>query len=149
MRSWVAALVLSVAAWGQTYGELSGTITDPAGTPVPNVRIKLINTANGRSRDVQTTEAGVYSAPFLSPGRYDLAAEATGFKLSRRRGVEVQVDTKVRVDLRLEIGTVTETVEVTAATPLINSENAAVGTVIENRRIIELPLNGRGSLDVQ
>ncbi len=148
MKSLLVLLAVSLTAWGQTYGELSGTITDPAGTPVPNVRIKLNNTANGRSRDVQTTEAGVYSAPFLSPGHYDLAAEATGFKSSRRRGVEVQVDTKVRVDLRLEIGTVTETVEVTAATPLINSENAAVGTVIENRRIVELPLNGRNWLQM-
>lgn len=140
--------VVSLPAFAQTYGELTGAITDPSGAALANVRVVLTHTANGRTREVRSTEAGVYSAPFLAPGRYDIAAELAGFKNAVRRGVEVQVDVKVRADLSMEIGAVSETVEVTASTPLLNSENAAVGTVIENRRIVQLPLNGRNWLQM-
>ena len=138
-----AAVILA-----QTYGELAGTVTDPSGAVLANVEVKLTHNANGRTRSVRTTEAGVYAAPFLSPGRYEVAAGLSGFKTAIRRGVDIQVDVKTRIDLSLEIGAVSETVEVTAAAPLINSENAAVGTVIENRRIVELPLNGRNWLQM-
>jgi hypothetical protein len=132
----------------QTYGELSGTVTDPSGARLAGARVTVTNAATGQSRAVATSEAGVYTAPFLPPGAYDIAAESIGFKAAVRRGVEVQIDVRVRADLTLEVGTVSETVEVTASIPLINSENAAVGTVIERRRIVELPLNGRNWLQM-
>lgn len=140
--------ICSLPVFAQTYGELAGTVTDQSGATLANVRVVLTNLATGRARDVRSTDAGVYSAPFLAPGRYDILAELAGFKSVLRRGVEVQVDVKVRADLAMEIGAVSETVEVTASAPLLNSENAAVGTVIENRRILELPLNGRNWLQM-
>jgi len=149
-RMLLPALLLLVAGrlLAQTYGDLAGTVTDPSGAPLANVRVTLRNAANGRTRVVQSTEAGLYAAPFLTPGIYDLTAELPGFKTVVRKGVDIQVDVKVRMDLSMEIGAVSETVEVTAAAPLINSENASVGTVIENRRIVELPLNGRNWLQM-
>jgi hypothetical protein len=97
---------------------------------------------------VLTSSSGVYRVPFLAPGKYDVTASATGFKTVSRQAVDVQVDSAVRVDFTLNVGTVSETVEVTASTPLLSTENAAVGTVIENKRIFELPLNGRNWLQM-
>ena len=100
-----------------------------------------------QERKVLTSSGGVYTVPFLPPGKYEVAASATGFKTAVR-SIEVQVDVAVRVDFSLQVGTVSETVNVTATTPLLSSENAAVGTVIENKRIVELPLNGRNWLQM-
>ncbi|MEZ5356758.1 MAG: carboxypeptidase-like regulatory domain-containing protein [Bryobacteraceae bacterium] len=148
LQALLTIIVTAAPIFGQTYGELAGTVSDSTGGLLGNVRIQVTNAATGAAREVRTTEAGVYAVPFLPPGRYDVSAELQGFKTLVRKGIDVQVDVRVRADLTLEIGALAETVEVTAATPLINSENAAVGTVIENRRIVELPLNGRNWLQM-
>lgn len=143
-----ALLLIATSAFAQTYGELGGIVSDASDAVLAGVQISVTNAATGQSRKVASSDAGVYSAPFLAPGRYDVTAEMAGFKTATLKGIKVQVDTKVRADLRLEVGAVSERIEVTAATPLVNSDNAAVGTVIENRRIVELPLNGRNWLQM-
>jgi hypothetical protein len=85
----------------------------------------------------------VYNIPALIPGMYEVRAEKSGFKSATRTAVELQVQQTARVDFALEVGQVTESVEVSGALPLLATENATVGTVIEQKRITDLPLNGR------
>ena len=82
------------------------------------------------------------------PGSYELRVQHQGFKGAVRRGVQLQVGDVARVDFTLEIGALSEVVEVSGGAPLIETDNAAVGTVIENKRIVELPLNGRNYLQM-
>lgn len=149
MRTSLSLLLLAAASlFGQTYGELSGSVIDSSGGALAGVRVTVASQTNGQSRTVKSSDGGVYTVPFLAPGQYEVRAELAGFKTALQRGVEVQIDVKLRLDLTLQLGTVNETVEVVGAAPLISSENAAVGTVIENRRIVELPLNGRNWLQM-
>jgi outer membrane receptor protein involved in Fe transport len=133
---------------GQTLGELSGEVRDPAGALVPGVRVTLTNVATNASRQTETNEAGFYRFPAVQPGTYNLRAEKAGFKSFLRSGIEVQVQLSARVDVELQLGAVTESVEVRAEGVLMQTENATVGTVIENKRIVELPLNGRNALQL-
>ena len=144
----IALCNISVPLRGQTFGEISGTVFDPSRAVLANARIRAISLSGGRERNVVSTDAGLYKIPYLTPGRYDVTAELDGFKAATARGVEVQVDLPARLDFTLEVGAVSERVEVTESTPLLNSESASVGTVIENRRIVELPLNGRNWLQM-
>ncbi|HWV94368.1 MAG TPA: carboxypeptidase-like regulatory domain-containing protein, partial [Vicinamibacterales bacterium] len=105
------------------------------------------NVATNAVRIQQSNEAGVYTFPAMPPGMYQVKAELQGFKI-QQNAVELHVEETLRVDFRLELGTLTETTEVIAATTLIATSNATVGTVIENRRIVELPLNGRNYLSL-
>lgn len=104
--------------------------------------------ATGREYRAAASDSGVYRVPFLPPGAYSVQASAAGFRTARAARVEVQVDSPVRVDFTLEVGAQMETIDVVETFPLINSENANVGTVIENRRIVDLPLNGRNWLQM-
>jgi hypothetical protein len=143
-------LFLSLAAAGavaQTFGEITGTVTDSSGAVVEGAAIAVTNTATGQVREVQTNATGNYTLPFLVPGVYTARAAAASFKAATRR-IELQVGAVARVNFTLELGMVTETVEVSGGAPLLVTENAAVGTVIENRRIVELPLNGRNYLQM-
>jgi hypothetical protein len=110
--------------------------------------ITAVSTATNQVRRATTNETGNYSLPYLVPGIYDVRVESAGFKVSTRKGVELQVDAVARIDFKLEIGEITQQVEVTCGAPLLNTETAALGTVIENRRIVDLPLNGRNYLQL-
>ena len=143
-----------LAAWSatpagaQNYAEITGEVADPSQALAAGAAVVAINTATGQSREAVTNASGNYTISFLTPGEYDLTVSLEGFKTASRDGIELQVGDVARVDFQLEVGTVTEVVEVTEAVPLLNSENAVVGTVIENRRIVELPLNGRNYLQM-
>ena len=143
MSGFAAAL-----SWAQTFGGVSGAVTDRSQAAVSGARVRVVNQATGQVRQVETSGAGWYQAPFLTPGRYEITVEHEGFRKSARRDVEVQIDVIARLDFALEIGQVTEMVEVNERIPMVNSENASVGTVIENKRIVELPLNGRNFLQM-
>src|SRR2546427_12466127 len=129
-------------------GEISGTVVDSSGLPVPGVTVTLTNRATNVVSVVQTNEVGLYVISALPPGTYDLKAELTGFRTVERKGVVVQVGSASRISFAMEVGTLSETVEVQAGSPLIQTENAAISTVIENRAIVELPLNGRNYLQL-
>ena len=132
----------------QNYAEITGNVSDPTSAIVGGATVAAINVATGQSREAVTNASGNYTIPFLVPGIYDLTVGHEGFKTASREGIELQLGDVARVDFELEVGTVTEVVEVTGAPPMLNSENAVVGTVIENRRIVELPLNGRNYLQM-
>jgi hypothetical protein len=105
--------------------------------------VRLINTATGITRENVTDEGGHFSFPNSLPAVYDLTVSAVGFKTSVRRGIQLQVDQLLRVDVELELGEIQQQIEINAQAPLIESESAKVGTVVETRQITELPLNGR------
>src|SRR6266498_1715694 len=129
-------------------GEISGVISDSNGSVVAGVRITLTNSATNAVREVQSNDSGLYAIPALPPGIYTLKVEKTGFRAVERRNIEVLVGSANRIDVTLEGGEVANTVEITGGAPVLQSENASIGTVIENRSIVELPLNGRNYLQL-
>ena len=143
----VAALGCA-ALWGQTFGELNGVVTDTTDAVIAGAKVTVTNQATGISREVETNEAGNYNVPFLNPGLYDVTAELEGFSTARVEGRQIQVGDVARVDFALEIGAVTEIVEVSAGAQMLNTSDTALGTVIDQQRIVELPINGRNYLSL-
>ncbi len=141
-----ALLLLSSAAWGQTSATISGTVTDPSGAPVPKAKITATATATGAKADTVSADSGAYTLPFLAPGKYDISAEAPGFKTFEQRGVTLDAGAHPVIDIKMSIGAVTENVTVTEESPLVTASNATVGQVITTREVEDLPLNGRTPL---
>src|ERR1051325_10690529 len=143
----VVCLCIWSAGSAQTLGTITGEIKDASGGVLPGATITAQNLATNAVRTQQSNEAGAYTFAAMPPGAYLVKAELPGFTTAQNK-VELHVEQTLRLSLTLEIGTFSEATEVTAATPLISTENATVGTVIENRRIVELPLNGRNYLSL-
>ena len=133
----------SSIAFAQTGGEITGEVTDQSGAVAPNVSVTATNTATNVARSTTTNTSGVYSFPDLAPGNYQVKVAAAGFDTVVKTNIELQVQQTARVDFTLAVGQATQTVEVSATGELLTTEDATVGTVIEEKRIIELPLNGR------
>ena len=127
----------------QTGGTITGEVKDQTGALVPNVTVTVTNAGTNVARGTQTNSAGIYSFPDLVPGKYQVKAAAGGFQTSVMNDIELQVQQTARVDFSLTLGASTQTVEVAANAALLATENATVGTVIEEQRIMDLPLNGR------
>ncbi|MBL8228364.1 MAG: carboxypeptidase regulatory-like domain-containing protein [Bryobacterales bacterium] len=142
-------LTLFVPAWLSAQvnaGALSGTVQDPAGAIVPSAKVTLQSEQTGVEQVVNTSGAGVYLFPTLQPGTYRVSVEAPGFKRATRAGIVIQVGEKLGVDFRLEVGAVTETMNVTAESPLLTTTNANIGQVVDQKKIMELPLPGRDTI---
>src|SRR2546428_8388473 len=145
--SLLCILVLSVSpALAQTDGSISGVIRDASGAVIPGAMVTVTNPATNQVRSAISNEAGVYNFPVLQPGKYNIKVELPGFRTITQNDVELQVQFAARIDFTLQVGDVSQTVEVEGTTALIATENATVGTVIENKRIVEMPLNGRNFL---
>jgi hypothetical protein len=129
--------ILSAQAVNAT---LLGTVTDTTGAAVPNAKVTATETATGVPRIAQTNESGNYSFPNLPPGVYSVTVEQTGFKKASRANIDVVVDTTARVDLRLEPGNISETIEVTATTPELQTDRADTGSKIETAQAASMPL---------
>jgi Carboxypeptidase regulatory-like domain/TonB-dependent Receptor Plug Domain len=125
-----------------TTGTLVGTVRDQNGI-VPGATVIIREQNRGTSASFVTDETGSYTAPFLTPGTYAVEVNVSGFRKWVREGVVLQVNQRARVDVTLEVGGVEETTTVTAEAPLLRTDSSEVGTVIEERAIKELPLNGR------
>ncbi len=143
-----AALLLQAGLFAQTFGDISGEVRDPSAAAVSGATIKITNVATNATRTTESNDNGLYAFPALQPGSYTLRAEKAGFKSFIRTNLELQVQASVRVDVDMQVGAVSESVEVSAQSALLQTENATVGTVIENKRIVELPLNGRNVLQL-
>jgi hypothetical protein len=142
-------LILSISLFAQTSsGEISGVVYDPTGSVVAGVKITLTNPATNAVREVASNDSGLYAIAAIPPGVYTLKVEKTGFRAIERRNIEVLVGSASRIDLTLEIGELTNVVEIAGGAPLLQSENSSIGTVIENRSVVELPLNGRNYLQL-
>lgn len=124
-------------------GSVSGTVHDQTGAVLPGVSIKVANTGTGLTRELLTNERGEFLAPLIPVGTYDVTAEFPGFKTEVRSGVTVQTDQRSTVIIRMQVGEVSERIVVTEDAPLVQSETSSIGNVIDNKKIAELPLNGR------
>lgn len=124
-------------------GTIVGTIVDSSGAVVPNAGVTLTQVGMDTKSSVKTDSQGSYIATPLRIGSYVVAVEAPGFKTERRTGIALQVQDRLRVDFTLQVGSVNETVEVHAATPVVDTESSALGDVIGAEQITDLPLNGR------
>lgn len=136
-------LALSISGFAQTGGQVTGLVTDPSGSIIAGATITITNSQTNVTRTTTTNSAGDYAFPALLPGVYNMKAEMQGFRGEVREGVELQVEQIARIDFHLQLGAVTQTVEVAGGAPLLTTESATVGTVIDNNRMEELPLNGR------
>ncbi len=139
--------VATTICFAQNSG-IQGVITDSTGGVIPAADVTVTNVATGVEYEAQSNETGLYSVPFLSPGTYSLTARTEGFAPSTRENLKLDVQQIARVDFTLSVGTVAEVVEVSAAAALLESEQAAMGQVIENQRIVEMPLNKRNYLEL-
>jgi hypothetical protein len=129
-------------------GQITGTISDPSGAVVAGAVVTLVNSATNVRRESIANEEGLFTIPALPPGIYNIQIEAKGFPRQSRENVELQVGQVARIDFSLQIGNVAETIQVTGGAPVIDADTASLGTVIENRRIVDLPLNGRNYLQL-
>jgi hypothetical protein len=136
--------VLTFPAAAQTIrGTITGTIVDSTGARVASATVTVTNTATGIAASTQTNRNGDYTIPLLPPGTYDATVEEQGFKKYVHAGIAVQIAQTTRLDIKLEVGQISEEVHVVGEAPLVRSTTAELGQVIERKQIQALPLNGR------
>ncbi len=138
--------LLSVAQTSTT--QISGVVRDTSGAVVPAAAVTLTNEATGVVLKQNTTDAGVYAFPAIPAGSYSVKAEGTGFKAALRANNIAQVNTPLAIDIVLQVGAATETVEVSASAETLQTSSATIGNVVEQKAIVTLPLNGRNPLNL-
>lgn len=139
----------TTALYGQVdRGAITGTVHDPTGAVVPGATVAVTQTETKQSVTLTTDNSGSYTANLLRVGTYSVAAEMAGFQKIVRQNIEVSVNQVATVDLTLQVGATTQTVEVTGAPPLVQSETSSLGTIETQRRIVDLPLNGRNFIQL-
>src|SRR5262245_26890900 len=140
----LVALFIPAHALAQNItGTIVGTVKDGSGAALPNATVTLTNVETNARLAVKADESGDFTAPSLGPGLYTVKTEATGFKQNVMEAVRLLVNRTVRLDIALEPGEITQRIGVQAAAPVINSESATIGNILESRVITALPLNGR------
>lgn len=127
---------------------LNGTVTDSQGAVLPGAAVVAMHETTNIDYRTTTTESGVFTIPALPVGPYRLTVEASGFKRETRGGILLRVSDNVRVDFQMSVGAVSETVEVTGQAVLVDSSSATINKVVESRRLVDLPLNGRSALSM-
>lgn len=137
-------LLVCLGAPAQTfYGSIVGTVNDSSGAAVAQASVTLLNAGTGDRRTGQTDGDGNYQFVNLPPGQYRVEVERQGFRRLVRENITVEVQSAVRIDAALQVGDVNQVIEVTEQTPLLQTENASLGQVVEARKVLEMPLNGR------
>jgi hypothetical protein len=136
-------LAASTASAQTSFGSIVGTVTDSSGAILSGVQVAFTNLATNTKLTTATNQAGIYEFVNAPPGEYKLEAELSGFKHFVRQPVTVQVQQTYRIDIQMDLGLLTETLEVTAEVPLLQSQTSSLGQVIAGRAVGEMPLNGR------
>src|SRR3954452_16805557 len=141
-RSTVLALVGAVCAMGQAArtATLVGTVTDPGGAVIVAAKVTVANTETAIVSAGLTNSEGSYYVPFLAVGKYTLMVEAPGFKKFVQKGLELQAAEVPRIDVKLEVGSVSESVEVTAAAPMLETETALVSQTFDHEVLNQIPV---------
>jgi len=139
----ICALLVPSTAHAQATGQITGLITDPSGALVPDATVEITNEATGQKRTVSSRDDGFYVAPLVNPGIYQVKSSKSGFGTLTRNGNEVAVNGTTRVDFSLQVGQVAEQVIATAVAPLVETSNATLGVVVDQQKVVDLPLNGR------
>ncbi|MEZ5391697.1 MAG: carboxypeptidase regulatory-like domain-containing protein [Bryobacterales bacterium] len=148
LRLAALGLLSAILSFGQTQGTIQGVVTDNSGAVIPGAQVQVANLETGVSSEVSTNEAGYYAVPALNPGIYKITASADGFAPQERPQLRLEVGMAARVDFNLNVGSVVEVVEVSAASQILQTEQTDVGQVIDSKRILEMPLNGRNYLQL-
>jgi hypothetical protein len=132
---------MAAAQVGQV--EITGEVRDPSGGVVPSAKVTVTENRTNQAYTTVTGPGGVYTFNYLKPGIYKIGVEAPGFKHFTRDGLQVSTGERIRLDIDLVIGSESESITVTADTPLLRTGSGSLGQVIGNRKIVDLPLNGR------
>ncbi len=147
MRAALGAVLFACAAMAQS-SSIQGVVSDNSGAVIPGAQVNVTNVETGVSSDVATNEAGFYVVPALNPGIYKVTATSEGFAPQERPQLRLEVGLTARVNFSLNVGSVVEVIEVSAASQLLQTEQTDVGQVIDSKRILEMPLNGRNYLQL-
>src|SRR5262249_41154357 len=137
------ALLTATNVLAQATATIVGAVTDSSGKVIANARVAVTQKETGLTRQVTTNDRGFYVVHSLPVGEYTVGVEGPGFKRKSVTGVTLQVNEEPRIDVALEVGAVSETVTVNSQAPLLQTESASVGQVIDNRYTTQIPLNGR------
>ena len=142
IRSLAVVLFFAVAAWSQTTGtaNIIGNVTDSSGAAVPRAKITVQNQDTAFRYEGASGDTGEYYIPNLSSGTYQLTVEAAGFKTTVQRDIILRINETPRINVRLDVGSITESVNITSKTPLLETENAGVGQVMESSVVRRLPM---------
>src|SRR5438067_4286622 len=130
----------------QITGSITGTVTDPTGAAVVGAAVKLTNTQTGAVQNATTNGEGDFRFLLLPTGNYSLEVTSSGFKSFRREGVIVEVDRSIAVPVALQVGQVSDTVEVVGGSPLLDPNTSSLGTIMDEKKVVDLPLNGRNPM---
>jgi hypothetical protein len=145
----IVFLLSAVCAYSQaTNGTINGTVTDPSNAAVAGAPVSLTNLGTAETRTATTNDSGFYQFENLPPGQYRISVDQSGFQKITRDNIELQVDSTLRINLTLTLGSATQTVTVVSGTPLIQAETSSLGTVIDQRQTNEIPLNGRNAMNL-
>jgi len=136
-------LLAHSSAWAQATAQLSGTVKDSSGAVLPGVTVTVTQTDTGFSRTVVTETSGTYVVPNLPTGPYKLEATLQGFRTYAQTGIVLQVNANPTINITLAVGDVAETISVEGAAPLVDVRSAGISEVVDNQKIVELPLQGR------
>jgi hypothetical protein len=143
---WIALFLLALPAalprlsGQETRGDIVGRVTDPTGAVIGGATVRGVSTATNVATGAKTNVTGDFVLPFLIPGNYNVAVDAPGFKVYVREGITVQVNSRITLNVTLQVGSASETITVVAEAPLVDSASASIGSVVDPRRVAELPL---------
>ena len=146
----VVCLLASAAAWAQniSVSQIKGTVQDSSGLAVPGAEVKAIQTATGAVRVANSGQDGGYIFPSLPVGPYRLEVSKDGFTKYVQSGIVLQVDSNPTIDAVLKVGAVTDQVVVEAGAALVETHSTGIGVVVDQQRVVDLPLNGRNATDL-
>ncbi|MBO0800968.1 MAG: carboxypeptidase regulatory-like domain-containing protein [Blastocatellia bacterium] len=140
----LALIALSGAASAQvSSGAINGTVHDSNGAVIVGAKVKITQSATSVTREIVTDDHGQFSAPNLRPGEYSVTVTSAGFQRRAFTGIILDVDQTVNLPAVLQPGAVEQTIEVTSAAPMLDSSTSSLGQVIDNKKVVDLPLNGR------
>ncbi|MGH8248927.1 MAG: carboxypeptidase-like regulatory domain-containing protein, partial [Gammaproteobacteria bacterium] len=148
-NAYFAFLLVSSAVYAQGTVTIFGVVTDSTGSLVPKAAVKVVRSETGAAREAISDDRGNYVVTQLPVGEYTVTVEAPGFKRFVQENIRVQVDENRQVNVSLEVGNVAESVTVRAEVAQVETRSAALREVVDSKRMVELPLNGRNALDLQ
>ena len=150
----IVGVTASMAAWvsslraQEVNATVVGTVRDASGSVIPKVNVSVRNVATNITHTTASNSVGDYTVGSLIPGEYSITAEFQGFKTEVFTGIVLEVNQTARIDITMQPGMVAQHVEVTGLAPVINTENPEIGAVIEENRVLDLPLNGRNFMEL-
>ena len=140
----IAAVACSTA-FGQGFGTIVGTVSDPSGAVIPGAKVTITNEATSTARDTKTNGQGYYVVPSLRPATYTLSVDAQGFAAATRKGIQLQADESATINVVVSVQQSTQAVEINAQAATVNTTTSTVSDVVDQRRVVDLPLNGRNA----